>query len=174
MIGLAISSARTAVRLRRRGIRPEGLVTSEGRPPIVQGGGRIALGRVAFRGLAAPAEIGALAGGSLTVGDRVFVNQGATIVATLAITIGDDCRIGDYVAISDSDFHPVEEGRPVTRAPVDIGRNVWLARSAVVLPGARIGDHAVSAAGPSRLRSAGTARSPRYHGESSASGSPST
>lgn len=147
LLAIGVGSARCALRLRRSGIRPRGRVTCEGRPPLLQGSGSVTLGRVAFRGLAVPAEIGALGGGSLTVGDGVFINQGATIVATLSIAIGDDCRIGDYVAISDSDFHPVEEGRPVTRAPVVIGRNVWLARSAVVLPGARVGDHAVIAAG---------------------------
>lgn len=147
LLSIGLSSARCALRLRRHGIRPRGRVTCEGRSPLIHGGGEITLGRVAFRGLAAAAEIGALAGGALTIGDGVFINQGATIVATLSIAIGGDCRIGDYVAISDSDFHPVEEGRPVTRAPVVIGRNVWLARSVVVLPGARIGDHAVVAAG---------------------------
>jgi acetyltransferase-like isoleucine patch superfamily enzyme len=147
LIGLAVSSGRCALALRRHGIRPDGRVTCEGRPPVIQGGGQITLGRVAFRGLATPAEVGALPGGTLTIGDNVFINQGATIVATVSITIGDDCRIGDYAAIADSDFHPVEEGRPVTRAPVTLGRNVWLARSVTVLPGARIGDHAVIAAG---------------------------
>jgi len=163
LIAVGVGSARCAVRLRRHGIRPRGRVTCEGRPPVLQGSGAVTLGRVAFRGLVVPAEIGALAGGSLSVGDGVFINQGATIVATLSIAIGDDCRIGDYVAISDSDFHPVEEGRPVTRARVAIGRNVWLARSAVVLPGARIGDHAVIAAGsvvrgeiPPRVLAAGS------------------
>lgn len=147
LIAIVVASARCALRLRRHGIRPHGRVTCEGRPPVIKSGGQVALGRVAFRGLATAVEIGALRGGSLAIGDGVFINQGATIVATLSITVGGDCRIGDYVAISDSDFHPVEEDRPVTQAPVRIGRNVWLARNVAVLPGAVIGDHAVIAAG---------------------------
>lgn len=86
-------------------------------------------------------------GGSLTIGERVFVNQGATIVAHVSISIGDDCRIGDYVGIYDTDYHPVEQGAEVRRAPVVIGRNVWLGRGAIVLPGVTIGDHAVVGAG---------------------------
>jgi acetyltransferase-like isoleucine patch superfamily enzyme len=105
------------------------------------------LGRVAFRGVVAACEIGALPGAALHIGNRVFINQGATIVATDSITIGDDCRIGDYVAVYDSDYHPLEEGRAVNTAPVTIGRNVWLARNVIVLPGARIGEHSVIAAG---------------------------
>jgi acetyltransferase-like isoleucine patch superfamily enzyme len=86
-------------------------------------------------------------GGSLTIGERVFVNQGATIVAYVSISIGDDCRIGDYVGIYDTDHHPVEQGAEVRQAPVVIGRNVWLGRGAIVLPGVTIGDHAVVGAG---------------------------
>ena len=114
---------------------------------MVHGAGRVRLGRLALRGTTAPVEIGADAGGELTIGERVFINQGATVVASLSITIGDDARIGDYVAIYDTDHHPVEQNAAVRRAPVKIGRNVWLARGAVVLPGVTIGDHSVVAAG---------------------------
>ncbi len=140
------SALATAV-FRARGIRC-GVVTCDGRPPILVTGGDIALGDpIAFRGRTARAEVGASPGGRLTIGARGFVNQGATIVATTDIAIGDDVRIGDNVAIYDSDHHAVEQGAPVRRAPVRIGDNVWIARGAVVLPGASIGDHAVVAAG---------------------------
>jgi acetyltransferase-like isoleucine patch superfamily enzyme len=142
-VALALQSARCALRLRRKGV-DAGLVTCEGRLPVVHGGGRIRLGRVALRGTTVPVELGALPGATLDVGDRVFINQGASIVATLAIQIGDDSRIGDHVAIYDTDHHAVAG---VRCAPVSIGRNVWLARAAIVLPGVTIGDHAVVAAG---------------------------
>jgi acetyltransferase-like isoleucine patch superfamily enzyme len=143
---LAVQSARCVARLRRHGIAAL-LVTCEGRLPVVHGGGRCTLGRVALRAVAAPVEIGAERGGRLVVGDRTFINQGATIVASHSIEIGRDVRIGDHVAVYDSDHHPVEEGAEVRRAPVVIGDNVWLARGVVVLPGVTIGEHAVVAAG---------------------------
>jgi acetyltransferase-like isoleucine patch superfamily enzyme len=143
---LLVQTARCAARLRRHGVRG-GLVTCEGRLPIVHGGGECRLGRLALRGDTTPVEIGALKGGRLEIGDRSFVNQGASIVASLSITIGEDARIGDFAAVYDSDHHPVEEGAEVRRAPVVLGRNVWLARGAIVLPGVTVGDHAVVAAG---------------------------
>jgi acetyltransferase-like isoleucine patch superfamily enzyme len=143
---LAVQSLRCAALLRRHGVRAR-LVTCEGRLPVVHGGGDVHLGRLALRGSIAPVEIGALSGGSLRVGDRVFVNQGASLVAALSIEIGDDARIGDFAAVYDSDYHPVEQGAEVRRAPVRIGANAWLGRSAIVLPGVTVGEHAVVAAG---------------------------
>lgn len=143
---LAIQTARCALLLRRRGVKT-GVVSCDGQLPVVYSEGNVKLGRVALRGMIAPVELGATAGGTLAIGDRVFINQGATITATLSIEIGDDTRIGDFAAIYDSDHHPVEQGAEVRRAPVSIGRNVWIARAATVLPGVTIGDHAVVAAG---------------------------
>jgi acetyltransferase-like isoleucine patch superfamily enzyme len=141
-----VQSVRCSAKLRRHGVR-RARVTCEGRLPIIRGGGEVRLGRVALRGSTVPVEIGALNGGSLTIGDDVFINQGATVVATLSISIGDGSRIGDYVALYDSDYHPLDESGPTTRSAVVIGRNVWLARGVIVLPGAVIGDHSVIAAG---------------------------
>lgn len=143
---LALQTARCALLLRRRGV-DAGFVTCEGRLPVVHGAGRCRLGRVALRGTISPLEIGAEGGGELTVGDGVFINQGASIVAHQSISVGDDCRIGDFAAIYDTDHHPVEQGTDVRRAPVRVGRNVWIARGATVLPGVTIGDHAVVGAG---------------------------
>jgi acetyltransferase-like isoleucine patch superfamily enzyme len=68
-------------------------------------------------------------------------------VANLSIILGDNCRIGDLVAIFDSDHHSLEPSRPMRIAPVRLGTNVWVGRSATILPGVTIGDHAVVAAG---------------------------
>jgi len=143
---LALGTAAANARLKARRV-DTGLVTSEGRSPILHTGGQLRLGRVALRGSAAPVELGAEPGARLEIGDHVFINQGATVVAALDITIGPDCRIGDYAAIYDTDHHPVDQETPVRRAPVRIGRNVWIGRAAIVLPGVTIGDHAVVAAG---------------------------
>jgi acetyltransferase-like isoleucine patch superfamily enzyme len=113
---------------------------------VLHTAGKVKLGRVSLRGMTTRIEIGAQARGRLTIGERVFINQGSTIVAATEIAIGDDCRIGDYTTIYDTEYHPVESTASVRSAPVRIGRNVWIARGVTVLPGVTIGDHAVIAA----------------------------
>jgi acetyltransferase-like isoleucine patch superfamily enzyme len=46
----------------------------------------------------------------------------------------------------DSEHHPLEPSRPIRIAPVRLGTHVWFSRSATVLPGVTIGEHAVVAA----------------------------
>src|SRR5258707_13921759 len=75
------------------------------------------------------------------------MNLRATTVASDSIEIGDDCLIGALVAIFDSDYHAMEPWRPTRTAPVRLGVNVWVGRSATILPGVTIGHHAVIAAG---------------------------
>src|SRR5262249_32645799 len=94
-----------------------------------------------------PVEVGAGKDGSLVLGERVFINTGATVVASHSIVVGDDCLIGDLVAIFDTNHHPMQPSRPTRRAPVRLGNNVWIGRAAIILPGVTIGDHAVIAAG---------------------------
>lgn len=84
--------------------------------------------------------------GRLTIGDRVFINTGAMLLAFEQITIEDDVAIASGVFVSDSDNHPLE-GRPVRVAPVVIGRGSWIATRSMILPGVHIGSRAVVAAG---------------------------
>jgi acetyltransferase-like isoleucine patch superfamily enzyme len=123
------------------------IVTVDGRHPVLVTAGSITCGRLFLRCKTIPIEVGAAAHGSLVLGERVFINTGATVVANHSIIIGDDCLIGDLVAIYDSDYHPMEPSRPTRIAPVRLGANVWVGRSATILPGVTIGDHAVIAAG---------------------------
>ena len=135
----------TAV-FRRAGAR-SALVTVDGRRPVLIMGGSIKCGRLFLRCKTIPIEVGASSKGSLVLGERVFINTGATVFANHSITLGDDCRLGDLVAIFDSDHHPLEPSRPTRVAPVRLGTNVWVGRSATILPGVTIGDHSVVAAG---------------------------
>jgi acetyltransferase-like isoleucine patch superfamily enzyme len=135
----------TAV-LRRAGAR-SAVVTVDGRWPVLLTAGSITCGRLFLRCKTIPIELGAGTNGSLVLGERVFINTGATIVATHSIVVGDDCLIGDLAAIFDCDFHPMEPSQPMRFAPVRLGANVWVGRSATILPGVTIGDHAVIAAG---------------------------
>ena len=123
------------------------IVTVDGYRPVIVTGGSIKCGRLSLRCKTIPIEVGAARNGSLVLGERVFMNTGATVVANHSIVVGDDCLIGDLVAIFDSDHHSMEPSSPTRIAPVRLGTNVWVGRSAVVLPGVTIGDHAVIAAG---------------------------
>lgn len=140
------SSLWATVMLRRAGAR-SAIVTVQGRPPLLVSAGSITCGRLLLRCTPVPAELGATRQGSLTLGERVFINTGATVVANHSIILGDDCLIGDLVAIFDTDHHQLEPSRPTRVAPVRLGANVWVGRSATILPGVTIGDHAVIAAG---------------------------
>jgi acetyltransferase-like isoleucine patch superfamily enzyme len=124
------------------------LVTCEGRLPVLHGGGTVLIrGRLAVRGYVARCELGASKDARLDIGERVFINQGASVVACREIKIGNDVRIGDFAAVYDTDYHSVEPERPVKCAPVIIGANVWLGRGTTILPGSNVGEHTVVAAG---------------------------
>jgi len=123
------------------------IVTVDGRRPVLIPFGSITCGRLFLRCKTVPIEVGAGRGGSLVLGKRVFINTGATVVANHSIVLGDDCLIGDFVAIFDTDHHQLEPSRPTRVAPVRLGANVWVGRSVTILPGVTIGDHAVIAAG---------------------------
>lgn len=123
------------------------IVTVDGRHPVLVTAGAITCGRLHLRCKTIPVEVGAGTHGSLVLGERVFMNTGATVVANHKIVIGDDCLIGDLVAIFDSAHHPVEPSSPTRVAPVRLGNNVWIGRSAIILPGVTVGDHAAIAAG---------------------------
>ena len=83
--------------------------------------------------------------GSLTIGEDVFINQGARIVATTFVTIGRGTHIGDEAIIIDNDFHGID-GRPPKKGPIEIGSNVWIASRAIILRNIKIGDHSVVSA----------------------------
>jgi acetyltransferase-like isoleucine patch superfamily enzyme len=123
------------------------IVTVDGKYPVLVTAGSITCGRLFLRCKTIPIEVGAGENGSLVIGERVFINTGATVVANHSIVIGDDCRIGDLVAIFDSDHHSLQPSRPIRIAPVRLGTNVWVGRSAIILPGVTIGDHAAIGAG---------------------------
>jgi acetyltransferase-like isoleucine patch superfamily enzyme len=123
------------------------VVTVDGRFPVLITAGSITCGRLSLRCKTIPIEIGAAKQGSLTLGERVFINTGATVVANHRIEIGADCLIGDLVAIFDSNYHRMEPSSGTRIAPVRLGTNVWVGRSAIILPGVTIGDHSVIAAG---------------------------
>jgi acetyltransferase-like isoleucine patch superfamily enzyme len=110
--------------------------------------GEVIIGeKLIVRGRITPCDIGAVKSAYLHIGDRVFINQGAIVVAHHGIEIGDDTLIGEFSTIYDTNHHAVDIDHPTKYAPVSIGSNVWLGRNVTVLPGSRIGDHTVVATG---------------------------
>jgi|ERR1700722_1284275 acetyltransferase-like isoleucine patch superfamily enzyme len=165
---LLFKSAVCTVLFKARGVRCS-RVGCDGRLPQLYTIGKVTIGqRFGVRGRMLPCELGAaLPKAHLHIGDRVFVNNGASVVAHCGIEIGNDTRIGDFVAIYDTDHHSVDSDHPVKYAPVVIGSNVWLGRNVTVLPGSKIGDHTVVAAGsvvkgdlPPRVLAAGNPAKP--------------
>jgi acetyltransferase-like isoleucine patch superfamily enzyme len=110
--------------------------------------GEFSLGsQVIFRSVTHRSSFWVQRGASLVVGDGCFFNEGVGLCATTHIEIGAHCLIGDRVSIIDSTFHDVSPAKPKKKAPIAIGRNVWIGMGCIILPGVTIGDHAVIAAG---------------------------
>jgi acetyltransferase-like isoleucine patch superfamily enzyme len=84
--------------------------------------------------------------GMLTIGDRSFVNSGARIFANGRVEIGDDVLIGVDAIVTDSNMHG-QEGRPDRPRPTIIGSGTWIAMRAMVMPGVRVGERCIVAAG---------------------------
>lgn len=86
----------------------------------------------------------------IVIGQRNRFNNNVSIIANERISLGDDCLIGDAVAIMDCDFHEINpamrtKGCGPTK-PVAIGNNVWVGSRAMILKGVTIGDNAIIAA----------------------------
>lgn len=148
LLRLYFKSAICTAWFRMRGVQSP-VVSCNGRLPVLSSKGYISIGeRFAMRGLLSACELGtAQKDARLEIGDRVFINQGAIVVASSYIKIGDDSLIGEFSAIYDTNHHSLDPLHPTKSAPVIIGSNVWLCRGVVVLPGSTIGDHTVVAVG---------------------------
>jgi acetyltransferase-like isoleucine patch superfamily enzyme len=143
-----IKSAICSAWFRIRGIQSP-LVACDGLLPVLYCRGSVKIGRgLVVKGRIARCEIGATAPNArLKIGDRVFINQGASVTASCRVEIGDDTLIGGFTVLYDTNWHRVDSDHPTRSAPVIIGKNVWLGHGVVVLPGSEIGDHTVVAAG---------------------------
>jgi len=88
----------------------------------------------------------------LAVGDRCYIGYDNVIQASGGVELGDDVVLGPGVKIwsvnhvfARDDVHIMDQGYELK--PVAIGRGVWIAGDCFIMPGARIGDHAVVSAG---------------------------
>ena len=94
-------------------------------------------------------EIAALCGGSLgaaldmlKIGKGVFVNSNLLAMARGGIKIGDYARIAANVQLISNNHDPYDLN-VLTCKPVEIGDYAWIGAGATVLPGVRIGRHAI-------------------------------
>ena len=85
-------------------------------------------------------------GGSIIIGDDVFIGVGSIIASKKSVIIGDGSLIAEYVVIRDQDHamneKPIRSSGFVTDS-ILIGKNVWVGCKATILRGSTIGDHAV-------------------------------
>lgn len=87
---------------------------------------------------------------NIHLGDRVYLNSGCVILDTARVEIGAGTMLGPQVQIYCPNHHKDRALRAqgLERArPVIIGQDVWIGGGAIILPGVRIGDGAIVAAG---------------------------
>jgi acetyltransferase-like isoleucine patch superfamily enzyme len=95
-----------------------------------------------------PVEMAAYKGAQITIGDRTYINYGASITAYGQVAVGSDCLLGHNLRIMDSSEHGVEQRKTIpAAAPVIIEDHVWIGSNVIVLPGVRIGRHSAIGAG---------------------------
>ena len=85
----------------------------------------------------------------ILIEDDVMMS-GTRFAAAFEIRVGRSSILAD-ASIRDTDFHSTRADRrspnaPVRVAPVTIGRNVWVAAGAILLPGTSIGENSVVSA----------------------------
>jgi acetyltransferase-like isoleucine patch superfamily enzyme len=85
--------------------------------------------------------------GGLTIGSNSNVNGGTMLDARGGLEIGSLVNISPDVMILTADHDVTSATFDGRTAPVQVADRAWLATRAIVLPGARIGEGAVVAAG---------------------------
>jgi acetyltransferase-like isoleucine patch superfamily enzyme len=110
----------------------------------VEGTGNIRIGRNAriYPGVVLETQ----GAGRIVIGDNVVLSRGVHIVAFDAVTVGDDCMLGEYASLRDADHKKSQHSMRNSGhdcAAIALGRNVWVGRAACVLKGVHIGAHSI-------------------------------
>jgi maltose O-acetyltransferase len=85
--------------------------------------------------------------GGLVIGCHSTINNGCVIDSRGTIKIGDSVNLAGYVQIWTADHDPDHPWHKTRHAAVEIGNHAWIATRATILPGVKIGEGAVVAAG---------------------------
>jgi acetyltransferase-like isoleucine patch superfamily enzyme len=128
---------------------PPSVIFGEGRIAV---GSRTSVGPLASLSAGMPMHMAERGDPIITIGDRCTLGKGIGIVGHERIEIGDDIWTGHYVYITDQNHGYEDLSLPIgvqmwNNAPVSIGSGSWLGHGCVVLPGVRVGEHVVVAAG---------------------------
>ena len=109
-------------------------------------------------------EVRCYAGGTISIGNFVWMSLRGQIISATHVEIGDYCIFGRDVYISDTNEHPLDpalrreqtiamlrdgiepDRSAAASAPVIIGKDVWVGERAAILKGVSIGDGAIIAA----------------------------
>lgn len=91
-------------------------------------------------------------GGSIHLGDRVFLGPHVVVYGQGGVSIGNDCLIGMHSRILSSEHQLPPLGRPIrcepdVLKPTRIGNDVWLGAGVTILGGVTLGDGCVIGAG---------------------------
>lgn len=89
-------------------------------------------------------------GDRISFGDRVYLNINCTLLDGGKICFGDDVLVGPNVQILTVN-HPTDAEQRLTRKSliedIVIGNNVWIGAGAILLPGIKVDNNSVIAAG---------------------------
>ena len=91
-------------------------------------------------------------GAVIKIGKGTYINRNTELVASVAISIGADCKIARDVMIMDTDQHPVGT-KDLETKPVEIGDRVWLGSRVIILKGVTVGHDSIVGAGAVVTRS---------------------
>lgn len=86
----------------------------------------------------------------LAIGKQCFFNSKVFIDTTAPVSIGDHVTFGHDVSLITAHHdmaHPTHRAGAVVPKPISIGNGAWIAAHVTILPGVRIGEGAVIAAG---------------------------
>ena len=88
-------------------------------------------------------------GYNIHVGNNFYAGYNCTILDMAPVTIGNDCMLGPNVGIytAGHSIEPVDRNKTGYGLPIQLGNNVWIGGSSVILAGIHIGDNSIVAAG---------------------------
>jgi acetyltransferase-like isoleucine patch superfamily enzyme len=115
----------------------------------ITGAGVLALGEgITLCGTVVPIEFVSHKGARIIVGDHTWINYGSSVSAHELVSIGAHCLLGHYTLILDNNEPDFKDHKVASPSkPVFIEDHVWIGSHVAILPGVRIGHHAVIGAG---------------------------